>query len=214
MTAATFATAKARSMAEANDRNIGGILLAAGGSSRLGRPKQLLEFNGKTLIRRAAETLVNSNCRPITVVLGAETERSTAELEGLDLAIIINQNWQSGMSSSIVAGLNSLLEAEPTLDAVVITLCDQPHVNCADIDEIIAAFTETQSPIAAAQYGQTIGVPALFASEMFPKLFQLEGGKGARQLIRENIDLVEAVTIEKAAIDIDTIDDADRLNSD
>lgn len=198
-------------MAVHKDLKIGGILLAAGGSSRLGRPKQLLEFNGKSLIRRAADTLVNSNCRPITVVLGAETERSTAELDGLDVAICINENWQSGMSSSIVAGLNSLLKTEPTLDAVVVTLCDQPHVDSADIDEIIAAFSETQRPIVAAQYGETTGVPALFSREMFADLFQLEGDKGARQLIRENSELVRSVHIEKAAIDIDTVDDADRI---
>jgi molybdenum cofactor cytidylyltransferase len=200
-------------MAVHKDLKIGGILLAAGGSSRLGRPKQLLEFNGKSLIRRAADTLVNSNCRPITVVLGAEIERSSAELDGLDVAICINDNWHSGMSSSIIAGLRSLLETEPTLDAVVITLCDQPHVDSADIKEIIAAFNETQRPIVAARYGETTGVPALFSSEMFTKLLLLEGDKGARQLIRTNIDQVATVSIKKAVIDIDTPDDADRLNS-
>jgi len=198
-------------MAEANDPKIGGILLAAGGSSRLGRPKQLLEFNGKMLIRRAAETLVHSKCDLIVVVLGAEIERSSAELDGLDVAICVNENWQSGMSSSIIAGLNSLLETGTALDAVLITLCDQPHVDSTDIDQIVRAYTETLNPIVATQYGPTIGVPALFASEMFSKLLLLEGDKGARHLIRENIELVRSVHIEKAAIDIDTFDDLGNL---
>ncbi|MBL8183011.1 MAG: nucleotidyltransferase family protein [Blastocatellia bacterium] len=198
-------------MAEANDPNIGGILLAAGGSSRLGRPKQLLEFNGKTLIRRAAETLVDSKCDLIVVVLGAEIERSSAELDGLDVAICINENWHSGMSSSIIAGLNSLLETEPTLDAVVITLCDQPHVTSDDINDLIVTYINTESPIVASQYGPTIGVPALFSSEMFTELFQLGGDKGARQLIRENIELAKTVLVEKAAIDIDTLEDLGNL---
>ena len=193
---------------------IGGILLAAGGSSRLGRPKQLVEFQGKTLIRRAAETLVCSQCEPIVVVLGAEIERSTAELNGLDVAICINEKWQTGMSSSIISGLRSLLTIEPNLHAVVITLCDQPHVNSVDIDNLITAFKVSGPPIVAAKYGETTGVPALFSRKLFDDLLQLEGDKGARQLIQHNFESVETIEIEKAAIDIDKLDDADRLISD
>ena len=196
-----------------NALKIGGILLAAGGSSRLGQPKQLLNFKGKTLIRRAAETLVESNCDPIVVVLGAEIKRSTAELNGLDINIYINENWHDGMSTSIVIGLNSLFQIAPDLDAVVITLCDQPHVTSSDINKLIAAFAKTQSPIVAARYGDTIGVPALFSNAMFNELRQLNGDKGARNLIHHHTEIVEPVAIEKAVTDIDTLDDADLLIS-
>lgn len=198
-------------MAAANDPKIGGVLLAAGGSSRLGRPKQLVEFQGKTLLRRAAETLTISDCSTVVVVLGAETEHSTAELNGLDINICVNESWQTGMASSIIAGLNSLIAIDPPLDAVVITLCDQPHVTLDDINDLIAEFTSTQSPIVAAQYNDTIGVPALLSNALFDDLRQLDGDKGARQLIRNNIDQVATVHIKNAAIDIDTLDDADRL---
>ena len=127
-------------MTENSKAKIGGLLLAAGGSSRLGQPKQLLQFEGKTLIRRAAETLVISQCDPIVVVLGAEIEGFNSEIADLRVDICINENWQTGMSSSIISGLGSLLEIEPELDAVVITLCDQPYVNSADIDILITAF--------------------------------------------------------------------------
>jgi len=117
------------------------------------------------------------------------------------------------MSSSIRSGLQHLLEIEPNLDAVVISLCDQPHVTSADIDSLITEFIATASPIVAARYGDTIGVPALFSKAVFGELLSLSGDKGARQIIRSRPNDVRTVTIEKAAIDIDTLDDADRLIS-
>ena len=194
-------------MTENDQTKVGGLLLAAGGSSRLGRPKQLLQFDGKTLIRRAAETLVNSKCNPVVVVLGAETDRSSAELSGLALHTSVNENWQTGMSSSIKTGLNALLGIEPDLEAVVITLCDQPHVTSNDIDRIIAAFRVHAAPIVAARYGETIGVPAMFSRELFDDLLKLHGDKGARSLILNTPD-VATVSLENAAFDIDTPDDA------
>lgn len=199
-------------MTASNHPLIGGLLLAAGGSSRLGQPKQLLNFKGKTLIRIAAETLTNSACRPIVIVLGAETDRSTAEAADLPVSVRMNAEWQTGMSSSIRSGLQHLLEIEPNLDAVVISLCDQPHVTPADIDSLNAEFTATTSLIVAARYGNTVGVPALFSKAFFPELLSLKGDKGARHIIRSRHNDVRTVTIEKAAIDIDTLDDADRLN--
>ena len=189
-----------------SESKIGVILLAAGGSSRLGQPKQLLNFKGKTLIRRAAEMLVDSQCDPIVVVIGAEIERSTAELSGLEVNICINENWQTGMSSSIISGLRSLLATQPDIDAVVITLCDQPNVNSIDIDKLITAFTVNRPPLVAAKYRETTGVPALFSSKLFDDLFQLEGDKGAKSLIRSHGHIV-TVQIESAIFDIDTADD-------
>lgn len=190
---------------------IGGLLLAAGGSSRLGQPKQLLEFEGKTLLRRAAGTLVSSKCDPVVVVLGAETDKSLAELNGLAVNTCINEKWQTGMSSSIKAGLQKLLTIEPELAAVMITLCDQPHVTAHHIDLFAAEFRRSGTAIVAAEYGGTFGVPALFSREMFDQLMQLEGDKGARDLIRNRVDGVVKITLEEAAFDIDTLDEASRM---
>lgn len=211
--AAIYATAKARSMTENNDPKIGGLLLAAGGSSRLGQPKQLLLFEGKTLIRRAAETLVNSACDPVVVILGAEIERSAAEISDLNVNVQINKDWRSGMSSSINSGLRELLRTEPGLDAVVIALCDQPNITSADIDQLIRVFNSTGRLIVASQYGDATGVPALFSKEIFNELLALTGDKGARKIIRDHITDVETVKMDNAAFDIDTVDDADRLIS-
>jgi molybdenum cofactor cytidylyltransferase len=196
--------------ANENDK-IGGILLAAGGSSRLGRPKQLISFGGRTLIRQAAETLIGSACDPVVVVLGAEFELSRAEIAGLGLHICVNGDWQTGMSSSIRAGLAEITRIEPELAAVVITLCDQPRVTSANIDRLVAAFRTSRPPIVAAEYGGTAGVPALFSRELFPDLLRLEGDKGARQIIRGNPDRIRTIPIEAAAADIDTSEDLSAL---
>ena len=192
---------------------IGAILLAAGGSSRFRRPKQLVEFEGKTLIRRAAETLANSTCDPIVVVLGAEIERSAMQIADLRISSRINENWQDGMSTSIIAGLNFLLEIEPDLDAVVVTLCDQPHISTGELNRLIETYQDSHAAIVAARYEGTMGVPALFSSSLFDELLALKGDTGARQLIRKYAIDVECVTMEKAALDIDTIDDVDRLTT-
>lgn len=190
---------------------IGGLLLAAGGSSRLGQPKQLLRSAGRSLIRRAAETLVGSVCDPCVVVLGAEIDRSTAEIADLDVGMCINEEWQTGMSSSIKAGLRELLNIEPGLAAVVITLCDQPHIASADIDRLAAEFRSSHSSIVAAEYSGTIGVPALFTSDIFDELSQLDGDKGARQIIRRHPERLRTVAAENAAFDVDTPEDARQI---
>ncbi len=194
-------------MTENERPKIGGLLLAAGGSSRMGQPKQLLQFGGKTLIRGAAETLVGSVCDPCVVVFGAEVEGSRAEIDDLGVGFCINREWQTGMSSSIRAGLRDLLDIEPGITAVVITLCDQPNITSEDIDILVAEFCSSGFSIVAAGYGGTIGVPALFTNDIFDELLQLEGDKGARQIIRTHPERVQTVAMENATFDIDTPDD-------
>ena len=194
-------------MTENKAPKIGGILLAAGGSTRFGSPKQLAIYQGKTLIRRAAETLVSSGTHPNVAVLGAETEGSTQQLEGLEINICINKNWHSGMSSSIRSGLKHLLSLEPNLDAILITLCDQPLITPESLQLLTTHFQTSPTPIVVAKYGDTIGVPALFLSTLFNELLELEGDKGARRLIKNCVDRIE-VEICSAIQDIDVPEDA------
>ena len=194
-------------MTENKAPKIGGILLAAGGSTRFGSPKQLAIYQGKTLIRRAAETLVSSGTHPNVAVLGAETEGSTQQLEGLEINTCINKNWHSGMSSSIRSGLKHLLSLEPNLDAVLITLCDQPLITPESLQLLTTHFQTSPTPIVVAKYGDTIGVPALFLSTLFNELLELEGDKGARRLIKNCVDRIE-VEICSAIQDIDVPEDA------
>lgn len=198
-------------MTENSNPKVGGLLLAAGGSRRFGTPKQLLEFEGKTLLRRAAEALVETACEPVVVVLGAEIEKSKAEIEGLPVSLIVNNNWESGVSSSIRVGLQNLLLLEPGIDAVMITLCDQPLVNSEKIGRFIEEFERSNAAIIAAKYDEILGVPALFSREMFDELSNLTGDKGARDLIRLT-DATFTIDLPEAAFDIDTPDDSLHLS--
>lgn len=182
---------------------IGGLLLAAGASRRFGSPKQLAQFEGQSLLRRAAESLVRSSCEPIVVVLGAEIQQSSAEIADLPINIQVNQDWQLGMSSSIKSGLVKLRSIEPGLAAVIITLCDQPRVTAELIELFSDKFRATRDAIIAAEYGATNGVPALFSRAMFVELLNLTGDKGARDLIRGRED-VSTINLEEAQFDIDS----------
>ena len=200
-------------MAGSEDVKIGGIMLAAGGSRRLGQPKQFLEFEGKTLLRRGAEAMAASVCRPVVAVIGAENEKSEAEISDLPITTRFNREWQLGMSSSIKLGLAELLLIESDIDAVVITLCDQPFVNTEIINQLAATFKATRKHMIAAEYDGVAGVPAIFSKEMFDALSKLEGDKGARDLLRDPNASIETIEIKEAAVDIDTRDDLGRLNS-
>lgn len=189
---------------------LGAILLAAGGSSRLGQPKQLLKLEGETLLRKAARRLADSVYFPVVVVLGAETDASAAEIEGLPVYQVVNDKWRAGMSSSIRAGLEKLLEIGPEIDGALIALCDQPRVSAEMLDLFAARFSNSNAPAIAAAYNDTVGVPALFSRELFDQLHDLEGDKGARELIRGRGDVL-TIDLPAAAFDIDSAADLDRL---
>jgi molybdenum cofactor cytidylyltransferase len=189
-----------------NRAKVGGLLLAAGGSTRFGSPKQRAEFKGKTLLRRAAEAISGAGCSPVVVVLGANAEDSLADISDLDLHPVINSNGQTGMSSSIKAGLVELTSLEPALDAVLFALMDQPLITAEHLAQFAERFEKDRPPIIASAYNGITGVPALFSRELFDELFKLGGEKGARELIRERGDLV-IITLEEGAIDIDHVAD-------
>ena len=193
--------------------NIGAIVLAAGGSSRLGKPKQFVQFEGKTLLRRAAEMVVESSCSPVVIVSGSDHEKVSDEVAGLDVIVCSNSDWEAGMSSSIKVGLSKLLESRPSLDAALITLCDQPFVDLNVIERLILAFTSAEKDMAASEYDGVIGVPAIFSRAMFDKLGLLGGDRGARDLLRARGASIATVKTEEAAIDIDTDDDVEGLGA-
>ena len=192
---------------------IGIVVLAAGASTRLGlgaTPKQLLVYQGKTLIRRAAETALASRCAPVVVVLGANAVRVGAELE-LPVIVTRNREWETGMGSSIRCGLEAVLVTDLFVDGVVIALCDQPFVTADLIDTLIERRRETGKTIVATEYGGARGVPALFARELFAEIGRLHGHEGARQIIRNHPDDTAVVPFAGAAIDIDTPHDYEAL---
>jgi CTP:molybdopterin cytidylyltransferase MocA len=180
---------------------IGLIILAAGGSTRLGTAKQLLKYGGKTFIRHAAETALATPFRPVIAVLGAEAARVKEELAGLDVLIAENPAWPSGMGSSIRAGMTLL----PDVDAVLLTLCDQPLIQPAHLEMLAGAYIEGQPcSIAASSYQGAVGVPALFSRAHFEELSALADGEGAKRLLAKHASRLITVPLSAAAIDVDT----------
>ena len=192
---------------------VGLILLAAGGSRRLGAPKQLVtDPEGRTLVRRAADAALGSACRPVAVVLGAAAEAAAAEIAGLPLLTAVNADWQTGLASSLRAGLDALTAAGD-LDAAVVMLCDQPGVSPALLDSLLAAYAETRHAVVASEYGGVLGVPALFGAALFPALRLLTGDEGARRIIQNYPGPLTRLPFPEGIWDIDTPQDADTLRA-
>ncbi|MGI9055932.1 MAG: nucleotidyltransferase family protein [Pyrinomonadaceae bacterium] len=193
--------------------NVGIIILAAGSSSRLGQPKQLLRFEEKTILRRSVESAQKSKCFPQIVVLGANFEKISVEIKDLNCELVFNADWQTGMSSSVKTGVEKMLEIAPNISALILALCDQPFVQSTHFDQLIRKYVETKKPIVAGFYNENFGVPALFAKELFSDLLNLEGDKGAKEIILNNPDFVEKLYLPEAEIDIDTKEDFKRLKT-
>jgi molybdenum cofactor cytidylyltransferase len=193
--------------------DVGAVILAAGPSTRMGKPKQLLRFCGETLLRRAASAALEAGCRPLVAVTGAHAAASGETLRGLDVLGVKNRQWESGMSSSVRVGIEALVAANPQTAAVVLMLCDQPFVTREIIARLVAAHLETGRSIVASHYGESYGVPALFGKAHFAELTTLKGAAGAKQVIQKHLPRVHILPFPEGEIDIDTPDDLARLQS-
>jgi molybdenum cofactor cytidylyltransferase len=196
---------------------VGVVLLAAGSSSRLGRPKQLLMHEGKTLVRRAAEAAVAAQCGPVVVVLGAQAKAVTAELTGLPVRTVQNADWGAGMGSSLRVGLRALdtedaIGASPPVDAALVMLCDQLRVDTGHLRALVEAFTRTRASIVASSYEGTRGVPALFSRALFSELESLAPDQGARGIISREPSRMVEVALAGGGEDVDTAKDLTRLS--
>lgn len=183
---------------------IGILILAAGASTRLGQPKQLLSYQGKPLIRQMAEVAIASNCQQVGVVLGAYALAIEPHLSNLNLHIFYNENWSRGMASSIECGLREMLTISLELDAIVLMVCDQPFVSSDLINKLIAGYRDLNYPIVASEYAGILGVPALFHKTFFPELLTLQGDVGAKSIIRKHHSCSLGIPFAQGAIDLDT----------
>lgn len=190
---------------------IGGIILAAGGSSRMGTSKQMLEVNGEYLLNRTVRTVADAGIGQIVVVLGAEEALHRSIISHQPVNVVANEAWQTGMGSSIKRGLRSLRNQDQNLDAVIILVCDQPMLRPEIISGIVSTFQATKKAIVASGYSESVGVPALFARSYFDKLDQLPDDQGAKRIILQNLADVEVVPFPGGEIDLDTIDDYEKF---
>lgn len=189
--------------------NVGIVMLAAGNSSRMGRPKQLLDFGGMPLIRHTAAAAVASGCSPVLVVAGDAAEEIRDALEGLPVTVVPNVDWPGGMGTSIRAGIDAL--AAYPVDAVILTLGDQPMLTPAIYAERVDAHRRTGKPIVTSEYAGTVGVPVLFSSEYFASLQALAPGQGCKGVILANAEHALRIPCPEAEADIDTPEDYARV---
>ena len=187
------------------------ILLAAGGSRRMGRPKQLLPIRGQPLIRYMAESALAAAVDSVVVVLGAEAEQIKAALDGLPLQCAINPDWKAGLSSSLRIGVETALQHSPELRAVIVCLADQPNLSPEHLQQLILRYQQSDCTAVASLAGDVMVPPILFDRCWLNKLCALEGDIGARALLRGS-ENVATVPIDSAD-DIDTPEDYARFTA-
>jgi molybdenum cofactor cytidylyltransferase len=194
-------------MLSSSQNAIAAVILAAGASTRMGTPKQLLLYQGQSLLRRVTETAIAAHCSPIFVVLGAYSAQIRCELRDLPVQMVENLEWQRGMGSSIRHGIQALMETSPIVEATILLLCDQPFVSVQTIHQLESVYRSTNNSIIASAYQNTIGVPALFHSTLFLELTGLTQAEGAKKVIQRHINSVITVEFPQGAIDLDTPND-------
>jgi len=188
----------------------GVIILAAGSSSRLGKPKQNLVFQGTTLLQRTIKAALDADTDEVIVMLGANSDVIKPTLADKNIRIIQNNEWEEGMASSIRAGLAYLLKINPQLHRVILMLCDQPFADASIINQLIKAASAGKA-IAASAYNGTVGPPVLFTQTYFDELLDLKGNEGAKKLLFKYEQNVYTLPFPLGMIDIDTIGDFERL---
>lgn len=182
---------------------ISGVVLAAGGSSRLGRPKQILPLGGLPLLAHVLRNAAAAGLDEVVLVLGHEAAAIAGAVGEWGQRVVVNPDYAAGQSSSLKAGLAAI---DPSAEAVLFLLGDQPEVGPAIIDAVLEAYRQEPRPIVAPTYGGRIGNPVLFRRDLFPDLARLEGDEGARGLLRARPNDVLRVPVSAGAPppDVDT----------
>ncbi len=181
------------------------VVLAAGASVRLGRPKQLLQVKGQPLVRRVVKAALRSKADSVAVVLGAYHDAVGSVLADLPVTLAFNGAWPEGMAGSLQTGLAAL---PPGTEAALFLTCDQPAVDARILNRVMRAAGEDPLARVACAYGDTVGIPALFGKGWFPRFRDLSGDRGAKALLQGGGVL--EIPWEPGAQDLDTPEDVAR----
>jgi molybdenum cofactor cytidylyltransferase len=186
------------------------IILAAGNSSRLGEPKQLLEYKGKSLLHHVTRQALKMT-GAVVVVSGSNNNLIENELKNLQVITVYNPEWQEGMGSSIRVGVEKIINEFPMLESLIISVCDQPFIDSSVFSELITKHKENQKGIIASAYAGVLGTPVMFDRKYFGELSKLSGNEGAKKLLHVFSRDVGSIDFEKGRIDIDTKNDYEQL---
>jgi len=192
---------------KAERQRLAGVLLAAGSSTRLGQPKQLITINSVPLVARVAKQVLNQCDAGLIVVTGANHEAVIEALNDLPVRAVYNPNWREGMASSIRSGVAVVV---PAARAILLMVCDQPLINEADIARMAKAWKLESDRIVAAGYAGICGTPAIFPCRLRASLLNLQGERGAKSII-DDAPSVSVVDMPNAEFDVDTMDDLENL---
>ena len=188
------------------------VILAAGSSSRMGKPKQNLVFDNKTLLQHtitAAKQVTNL----VIVTVGAAEEEVVPTIKDLNVEFLINKNWADGMATSITLSVEHLLNSSDKIEGILFLLCDQPFVGTGLLNELVRMSKTSEKGIIGSAYSGTVGVPVYFKKKYFPELLKLKGKEGAKKLIEQFSNDVLSVAFPSGWIDIDTPEDFEKLLS-
>ena len=191
---------------------IAAIILAAGSASRMGSPKQLLDWGGRPLVRVVAEHALAARLDRVLVVVGAAGDAVAAALAGLPVEIVENPAYAEGQSTSLRAGVAAL---GPEVGAALVLLGDQPFVTPAIIERLVGAWRTSDAAIVAPVYRGQRGNPVLFARAVFDELLAVQGDQGARAILAADPARIRTVPFDddRPLADIDTLEDYQRLQS-
>jgi molybdenum cofactor cytidylyltransferase len=181
--------------------SVAAIVLAAGASTRLGRPKQLERLGGETLLERAARVAREAGCSPVVVVLGAHCMEIMTNCSLSEVVTVVNDDWQEGMSSSIRLGVHAVRNTSDDAEGILVMTCDQPAVTPEHLRSLMAG-----PRIRSSRYAERSGVPAFFPRQYFDALTSLKGDAGARDLLRNS----DSVALPRGELDVDQAGDLEQ----
>jgi molybdenum cofactor cytidylyltransferase len=197
-------------IAPASTADIAAIVLAAGGSTRMGELKQLLPLGGRPMVRHTTEAVCAAGLGQVVVVVGAQAQAVQQAMEGLPVDVAVNETWAAGMSTSLQTGLRML---RPEIRAVLVVLADQPELSPGLLRTLVKRYQATGAAIVAPFYHGQRGNPVLFDRAIFPELLAVEGDQGGRELFLRHREKVERIEIGDAAVilDVDTRQDYEQV---
>ena len=188
------------------------LLLAAGSSSRMGVPKQLLKWNNSTLLQHAINMVKKIDRDEIILILGAHFDDIKSNIDTTGVTVIHNKNWKNGLGNSISCGINHIMKSYPQFENVLIMLADQPLIDSNYLNEMIE--TQHSNPdkiICTAYQNKRLGVPAIFNKVYFEELLRLNHDKGAKDLLNKNSEKMLFLDGSNLISDIDTMEDYEIL---
>lgn len=192
-------------------KKYGLVILAAGGSVRLGSPKQLLQYQQQSLLKNIVDTSLKISNAHVVVVVGAQKDIMLKELNNHVVNIVVNENWLKGMSTSIKIGLAESIALNPLIEACIFVVCDQPFISLQLLQTLISTYEHTEKGIIACVYKGVTGTPVLFNKKYFNDFKLLENEEGAKKLLAINNNDLEIIPFIHGEIDIDTKEDYKKL---